>query len=112
MDLTIGIHHLIRKFPEKEKEANGLFNKLLDAAIRIPFRIEESWFPYFKDPEELLLQARFYIKEVLYLMNQSYERGLITYCDYFRIENTCSDVSNLINRAIRRSDIPKYRNSD
>jgi hypothetical protein len=103
LDLAIAVNFLIKKIPENEREPDGIYFKLMEAAIRLPFKIAESYEPYFNDPEELLSQARIYLKQIIYLVQWSYEQGYFCINDKTRLDGFCSDLNEMIHKTIRRS---------
>jgi len=104
MDLAIAVNHVVRAFPENEKEFQGLSCQLLQAAIRIPSRIAESRQSFSYQPEEMLQMARFHLSETEFLLEVSLHLGYIPEIDWIRLADSMRDIRELINSSLRKQE--------
>jgi len=103
MDLAISVNSVVRDFPEKEKEYQGLSCQLMQAAIRIPSRVAESYEPMLHNPDEMLQMARFHLSETEFLLDISSQLGFIQEANRIRLQECCLEIRDMINKMIRRS---------
>ena len=103
MDLAIAINSTVRDFPDSEKQQQGLSCQLIQAAIRIPSRVAESFEPMLHNPVEMLQMARFHLSETEFLLDISAQLGFIRQSDQLRLQEVCTELRELINRMIRRA---------
>jgi four helix bundle protein len=104
MDLAIAINSTVRHFPDSEKQYQGLSCQLIQAAIRIPSRIAESFEPMLHNPCEMLQMARFHLSETEFLLDISAQLGFIQQGSQERLQELCSELRVLINKMIRRAE--------
>ena len=97
MDLAIAVNHIVRGFPDNEKEFQGLSCQLLQAAIRIPSRIAESRQCFSYQPEEMLQMARYHLSETEFLLEVSLHLGYLPEIDWLRLADSMRDIRELIN---------------
>jgi four helix bundle protein len=102
MDLAIAINSTVRDFPDSEKQYRGLSCQLLQAAIRIPSRVAESFEPMLHNPGEMLQMARFHLSETEFLLDISAQLGFVQQDNQFRLQEVCLELREQINRMIRR----------
>ncbi len=101
LDLAIAVNHVIRNFPEQEKQYQGLKNQLMQAAISIPARIAESQFPLSEEQMHAMKNARFNITELDFLLDVSLYLGYLDETERKRLYENCEELRGLINRLLK-----------
>lgn len=96
MDMAIGVNHVMRSFPEKERQTGGICCPLLEAAICVSARIAESHQPFMRNSNELLQQANFHLTATEQLIVLAQMQGYLSYTEWDRMHDICLELRGLI----------------
>jgi four helix bundle protein len=100
VDYVIAINHIVRNFPQKEREEKGMYCQLLQAVVRITLRIVESRVPLLESELDLLIRARYHLSETEFLLDVAYHFAYIDIDERMRLNQAGKELRTLINEAI------------
>lgn len=106
MDFAINVNHLLRCFPDHERLHEGLAAQLLQAVIRVPSRIAESYEPFFRTPSELLHQAAFHLTETELLLEFSERLGYLDETAWERVKEQIAEIRASLNKHTAPGELP------